>query len=107
MLPMIPVHRSRCPGAREATVDKNVAAGASGSLTLTQAATSWPHTFETQALENRHFSIDAGNCLGRRGSGVQIATPRPYSVDSTGSTNAPVFDVVSIPGLEFPAAADY
>ena len=33
--------------------------------------------FETEAIENRRFRHKSGIRLGRRGSGVQIAPPRP------------------------------
>ena len=58
-------------------VDEFVAARASRFQTAQQTSTSAPHLLETQALENRRFYRSAGNCLGRRGSGVQIAPPRP------------------------------
>jgi hypothetical protein len=42
-----------------------------------QRSTSCPHLIETEAAENRALSREAGIRLGRRGSGVQIAPPRP------------------------------
>jgi hypothetical protein len=42
-----------------------------------QSSTSFPHLIETEAAENRALLREAGIRLGRRGSGVQIAPPRP------------------------------
>ncbi len=44
-----------------------------------QSSTRCPHLVEIEAAENRAFFREAGIRLGRRGSGVQIAPPRPNS----------------------------
>ena len=43
-----------------------------------KAAIGLSHPFETEAVENAPLPRHAENCLGRRGSGVQIAPPRPF-----------------------------
>src|SRR5690349_11658297 len=42
-----------------------------------QNSTRSPHQPETKATENKPFALRPGIRLGRRGSGVQIAPPRP------------------------------
>jgi hypothetical protein len=60
-----------------AGVDRNEDAEATGFQKVQPVSTSSPHLIETEAVENRHRRTQAGICLGRRGSGVQIAPPRP------------------------------
>ena len=42
-----------------------------------QLSTSCAYLIKSNTFENRTFSAKSTNCLGRRGSGVQIAPPRP------------------------------
>jgi len=58
------------------SLDKNVAVGASGFLTIPQAATSSPHPLETEAVENMPFPSNVENCLGRRSTGVSSGQPQ-------------------------------
>jgi len=58
-------------------VDKNEDADASKLHEVQQLSTPSPHLVEKEFVENRAFPTHAGNCLGRRGSGVRIAPPRP------------------------------
>jgi hypothetical protein len=67
----------KTPLSKFAAVDKNVAIESSANHKTQQIAIGRPHLIETEATENRRFRWLAGIRLGRRGSGVQIAPPRP------------------------------
>jgi len=58
-------------------VDRNEDDKASKFQNGQQLSTRFPHLLETEAIENRRFLPGTGIRLGRRGSGVQIAPPRP------------------------------
>ena len=58
-------------------VDKNEDAESLGFNSLQDISTSSAQQLETKGIENRPFRVHAGIRLGRRGSGVQIAPPRP------------------------------
>ncbi len=58
-------------------VDETEDAKSRGFHKLQQLSTSWPNLAETKCAENRGFTRIHINRLGRRGSGVQIAPPRP------------------------------
>jgi hypothetical protein len=81
-IPVTRPDRSRAtPAFRSAeenwSVDDFVATGASKFNRAPKAATGLSHPLETEAVENGPLPRHAENCLGRRGSGVQIAPPRP------------------------------
>ena len=61
-------------------VDRNEDAKATEFQKLQCVSTSPLYPLETEAIENRRFSGRAAIRLGRRGSGVQIAPPRPNLV---------------------------
>ena len=59
------------------SVDEFEDAESSAFQKVQSLSTRSPQLLETEGLENRAFREYAGICLGRRGSGVQIAPPRP------------------------------
>ena len=67
-------------GGIPTAVDRNEDAGFPEFNKLPQRSTTSRYLFETKRDENGRLTAEAGNRLGRRGSGVQIAPPRPMAL---------------------------